>query len=142
MFHVMLPFDGSDHARKAVDYVIAMSPRHGPIRVTLLNVQTLPYMHGSATEVALTDNIGRSVIAAGERLLVEPRDRLRAAGCEVVTVVKVDDPAKAIVEQTVADGCDAIVMGTRGQGRFGEETLGSVSYKTLHRSKVPVTLVK
>lgn len=142
MFHVMLPFDGSDHARKAVDYVIAMNPRRGPIRVTLLNVQALPYMHGSATEVALTDSIGRNLVEAGERLLTEPRDKLKSAGCEVVTIVKVDDPAKAIVEQTAASGCDAIVMGTRGLGRFGEAALGSVSYKTLHLAQVPVTLVK
>lgn len=141
MTHILLPFDGSNHARKAVDHVLARARQGGPLKVTLLNVQELPYMHGDETVVSMTDSIGRNVIEAGKRLLTGPAEKLKAAGAEVAMVVECDDPARAIAQQAAA-GCDEIVMGTRGLGRFGEMMLGSVAYKTVHLVQVPVTLVK
>lgn len=142
MHHVLLPFDGSEHACRAVDYVIAMCGRCGPLKVTLLNVQELPYTRGDAVSVAMTDSIGLNLVESGKRLLNEPAESLKAAGADVATVVRADDPGTAIARQVRDSSCDAIVMGTRGQGRLGGLVLGSVAYKVVHLVQVPVTLVK
>ena len=142
MTHILLPFDGSNHARKAVDYLLARVQGGRPMKVTLLNVQELPYMHGDETVVSMTDSIGRNLIEAGKRLLTGPAEKFKAAGADVAVVVRSDDPGRAIAEQAAATGCDEIVMGTRGLGRISEMVLGSVAYKTVHLVKVPVTLVK
>lgn len=142
MTHILLPFDGSDHARKAVDYVLARAKLGIPLKVTLLNIQDVPYLHGQESVVSAGDAIGRNLMEAGRRLLTGPAEKFRLAGAEVATIVTSDDAARAIAQQASESGCDEIVMGTRGLGRFAEAMLGSVAYKTVHLVTVPVTLVK
>ena len=47
-----------------------------------------------------------------------------------------------IADSAEREGCDAIVMGTRGMGSIGSLMLGSVATKVVHLTKLPVTLVK
>ena len=56
--------------------------------------------------------------------------------------VKVGHAAEVIVAMAESHQCDQIVMGTRGLGAAAGLWLGSVTRKTLHLSKVPVTVVK
>ncbi|MDD3763916.1 MAG: universal stress protein [Nevskiales bacterium] len=142
MYHVLLPFDGSAHSENALQHVIAMKQHCGSLKVTLVCIAELPYMHGDAVTVSMTDNIGHNLIDNARRTLAGAQERLEAAGVEVDTYVEADDPARAIAEQAETRQCDAIVMGTRGLGRISELVLGSVAYKTVHLTKIPVTLVQ
>ena len=51
-------------------------------------------------------------------------------------------PAETIVDVAKKHDCTRVVMGTRGLGTIDGLVLGSVAYKVLHLSPVPVTLVK
>jgi nucleotide-binding universal stress UspA family protein len=58
------------------------------------------------------------------------------------TDILIGDVAKALVEYAEQQGCEAIVMGTRGMGAIGNLVMGSVATKVIHLTKLPVTLVK
>jgi nucleotide-binding universal stress UspA family protein len=57
-------------------------------------------------------------------------------------VVEIGSPAETIAKVAREQGCDGIVMGTRGLGAVSSVLLGSVSSRVLHLSDLPVTLVK
>jgi nucleotide-binding universal stress UspA family protein len=50
--------------------------------------------------------------------------------------------APAIVECAERRGCAGIVMGTRGHSSIGNLLLGSIATRVVHRTRLPVTLVK
>lgn len=143
MQHLLLPYDGSDSARNALAYVVDQHHRYDmPMKVTLINVIDVPYVHGDAVTVSMTDSIALNLVEHGQRLLNEPKQVLEQAQIEVSTCVESGAAAKMIADKASDAGCDAIVMGTRGLGKLGELVLGSVAYKTAHLATVPVTLVK
>ena len=51
-------------------------------------------------------------------------------------------PGPVIAEMANKEGCELIVMGTRGLGAHPAALLGSVAQSTLEHAKVPVLLVK
>jgi nucleotide-binding universal stress UspA family protein len=60
----------------------------------------------------------------------------------VTTLCVEGSPAARIIEQARENGHDLIVMGSHGRGRLGDALLGSVSREVVHRSPVPVLIVR
>ena len=52
------------------------------------------------------------------------------------------DPAERILELANRLGCSGIVIGSRGQGVTQSLLFGSVAYKLMHLSQLPVLLVR
>jgi nucleotide-binding universal stress UspA family protein len=65
-----------------------------------------------------------------------------AEGLACVPEVRIGAAAEVIVAYAAEQGCDAIVMGTRGMGAVAGVVMGSVAQKVVHLASVPVTLVK
>jgi nucleotide-binding universal stress UspA family protein len=139
---VLLPVDGSEHSLNAVKYVVRLAKENGPVAIRLLNVYQEP-VHLGDVGLALTreqlDEVQRKhcdpALAASERLL-------REAGVPFERETSVGQVPVAIVLRAQDAGCDAIVMGTRGAGALPNLLMGSVAWKVVQLSKVPVTLVK
>jgi nucleotide-binding universal stress UspA family protein len=70
------------------------------------------------------------------------RQRLIDAGIAHTLHLAMGDPAPRILERATGIGATLILMGTRGHGVFGSALLGSVAYKVVHASMVPVTLIR
>jgi nucleotide-binding universal stress UspA family protein len=66
---------------------------------------------------------------------------VKKAGVPHTTDVENGEVAPSLVKKATERGCDGIVMGTQGTGRFLEMMLGSVATKVIHLTKLPVTLV-
>ena len=67
----------------------------------------------------------------------DPQCVFRVAGIDIVE----GHPAPAILDMAKNTQCDAIVMGTHGQGLISYALLGSVAEKVLRRSKIPVFVI-
>ncbi|GAX91094.1 universal stress protein [Effusibacillus lacus] len=138
---ILLPYDGSDHSKKAVDAAISLvEGREKDSRVTLLNVA--PTLHLGPEMINLDIDLEAVVQREGEEVLKEAAEKLQAKGIPVEELVETGDAAREICLFAKHQQCDLIIMGSRGLGTFGELVLGSVSHKVLHHAPCPVLIVK
>jgi len=68
--------------------------------------------------------------------------RIKAAGHEVVTAIRLGQPAEEIISYASESGCEVIVMSTHGRSGIGRWVYGSVADKVLRGSATPVLLVR
>jgi len=139
---VLLPVDGSDHAARAVEYVIALWRNHAApatMDIHLMNVQReLP---GTASRFVPKESLQDYHAERSEKALERARRMLDEAGVKYAVHMLVGTPWEAISDYAAQHGFDLVVMGTRGLGSYTGAALGSVAHGVAERSSVPVLLV-
>jgi nucleotide-binding universal stress UspA family protein len=138
---LLVAVDGSDCAKRALEYAIAQGV-NGPISIHLVNVQLLPDNYGTV-RAYLSREENRRFTKKRSRAALDPAAR-RLTRAQVPHSVHMvwGDIAPEIVRAARRFKCESIVMGTRGMGAIGNLLLGSVATKVIHLSRGPVTLVK
>ncbi len=137
---ILLPFDGSPSAQRALDLVAGYQGGKDAVRAAVLNVQSpVSVMYPEAAVAAQA--IEESLLEAGKRIAEGAAGRLAAAGVASEAVVRLALPASAIAEEAKARGATLVVMGTRGHGALRGFALGSVALRVAHAAPVPVCLV-
>jgi nucleotide-binding universal stress UspA family protein len=109
-------------------------------QVHLVNVQ-YP-MHGSVATFVNAAQIKQYHHDEGMKVLATARERLDTAGVAYQEHLFVGEPAEVIARFAKEQGCDEIVIGTRGLSGISSLLVGSVATKIIHLSDVPVLLVK
>lgn len=141
MKRILIPVDGSDAALRAIKVAIeTVLGRTSRPEVRLVTVQA-PILSGNVTRFFTAEMIESYYQEEGEKALVEARKMLSDAGIDYQEKVLVGHIAQAIIQYVEDEGCDHIVMGTRGLGAVTSVVLGSVTHKVLAMSQIPVTLV-
>ena len=132
---LLIPFDGSPAALRAVELVAGYAGDPQNVSATLLNVQSRPLSlwPGAGLDPTAVD---AALVEAGKAQLAPALTRLTSASAEV----RLGLPAQAIVHE--AREHHAVVMGTRGSGALQGYALGSVALRVAHGAAVPVVLVK
>ncbi|GAB6157016.1 universal stress protein [Desulfotomaculum varum] len=139
---ILIPFDGSDSAQKAVDYALSLAQKDPEVKVTLLAVACTDYVYFSKN---LIDNPIAIMEACRNFLkshLEKAKEKFAEKGIEVDTVIESGDAAEIIVNMVNSEGFDHVIMGRRGLSVLRGFLLGSVSAKVLANVKVPVTLLR
>ena len=108
--------------------------------VHLLNVQRP--VSGDVSRFVAGETLKDYHRERSEKALAPARALLDAAGLTYQEHRRVGDPAPTIAEVAREQGCDLIVMGTRGLGSHTAGLLGSVAQGTVAHASVPVLLVK
>ena len=147
---IMVPYDGSDHAKEAVRYakeLAALNPEATVDVIQALSVGAMDFhsdgvYYGqidyeqykqlldatvAAAKKAMKDSLGDSLDELGERATVE--------------VVPGNALAAVLADYAKHHDVDLIVMGRRGLGAI-RGMLGSVSYSLLRETDIPVLTVK
>jgi nucleotide-binding universal stress UspA family protein len=139
---MLVPVDGSEYSDRGVDFLIKSAQWYREaIEIHLITVQHhMPY--GRAVSAVAGDEIRKYHQEAGLKALESARARLDAIQMPYTFHIGVGVPAEIIVQYASKQGCDQIVMGTRGLGAVGGLLLGSVATKVLALASVPVLLVK
>ncbi|WP_179284040.1 universal stress protein [Bordetella genomosp. 10] len=138
---LLVPVDGSDNALRALRYVIDHKPMFEPLTLHLLNVQ-IPITSASVRRFIDSATIHKYHQEEGEAALANAKALLDGSGIPYTAHIQAGSSAETIVATADENHCDHIVMGTRGLGSAAGMWLGSVTTKTLHLAKVPVTVVK
>ncbi len=138
---ILLAVDGSEASEKAVEYVCALRDVRTPFDVRLLNVQ-LPVASGNVRRLVSQAIIDAYFHDEGMQALDTAKKALQAAGIAFRDEILVSHAGEAIVREALQRGCTRIVMGTRGRGALANVVLGSTALQVVHRSELPVTLVK
>lgn len=131
---VLLAYDGSDGARRALELVTELAAER---TVTVLAVaEGIPLLghagalHSDEQEAERADQ------------LAEAAELLAAHGISCRTVERSGDAATAILEQLEEEHTDLVVMGTRGLSAGQRWLLGSVSTKVLHHARCSVLVAR
>jgi nucleotide-binding universal stress UspA family protein len=141
MLKIVVAVDGSENALQAVRHVIkrAVADR-AEGKVHLVNVQ-YP-VHGSVSTFVNPAQIKEYHQEEGQKVLAPARTLLDAANIPYEHHLFVGDPAETITRFAREQGCDEIVVGTRGLSGLSSLLMGSVATKIIHQAPVPVVLVK
>jgi nucleotide-binding universal stress UspA family protein len=145
---VTVALDGSEHARRALEWVtgnLALSPR---TQLRLLGVVE-PVRYPASAPRSVEPMLAGAVAAAeAERhaaLEAEFADLargLRARLPAIETIVTKGSPADAIVHDVERSSTDLVVLGSRGAGRVRRLLLGSVSEAVLTHAACAVLIVR
>ena len=141
---ILLPTDGSENCKRAVDYGIALAKQSGARIVALTVTQPLH----TGTPRGLIPAHLRSVVH--DEMAKHAREALelvesaaKAAGLSVESVhTSHDHPWEEIVRVAKDKGCDLIVMASHGRRGAAALLLGSETQKVLTHSKVPVLVFR
>lgn len=142
--HILLPTDGSELSRKAIDHGIALA---GSVKakVTALIVSTpLDSLMVDPTAAAgLLEQYRALVTSQTAKHLGIVQDAAIRAGvpCDVAQIEN-DHPYEAIIETAKNRGCDLIVMASHGLRGISQTMLGSQTLKVLTTTTVPVLVVR
>lgn len=143
---ILVPFDGSEQAFKAID-VAAEIAYKGNAEVVLLNVIGREQMPETIRRFASAEHMDgppewgyEQLVAAG--VLKAGQHHARNKGIQTIdTRVRHGDPAKAIVEAASDKSVEMIVMGNRGLGTVKGLAFGSTSQKVSHLAPCSVITV-
>jgi len=147
VFRVLLATDGSAYALKAAEFAGKLCQQIPDSQITVIHVIDTTLLAATMAPptgvgVPATIILPREVERMSERALEAARDLLTAQGHKVATRVENGNPAEVICRIAEKESFDLIAMGHRGMGRLAGILLGSVTDKVVHRSRVPVLIVR
>jgi nucleotide-binding universal stress UspA family protein len=137
MERIVVGFDGSEHARKALQRAAEIANGATVAVVSAANVT--PYLRDPAGGVGPVDPADAE---ARTKALAEAREFLEGKGVNGVYVEGHGRPADVIVEEAEESGADLIVVGTRGHGATRQLFMGSVSTNVVHHAPCDVLVVR
>ena len=137
---ILVPVDGSDQARKAIDFAANLA-KQNDATIHLLHVYKLPIIPEGMGEYVISDRI--ELQALGDQIISVAQDEVRKKGGQhIEATVMEGDPAERIIAYAKDHDVDMIVMGNRGLGSFKGLFLGSVSNKVSHRADRTCVIVR
>ncbi|WP_052883114.1 universal stress protein [Thermoproteus tenax] len=131
---IVVGYDGSQHAKKALQFAKALSERFGSKVYVLYVVDTAL---GSLSE-AFSASFLKYLRDDGERALREAKSLLPNAETKLLE----GDPPHEIVAFAREVKADLIVVGSRGLSTIRRSILGSVASRLLQESDISVLVVK
>src|SRR5690606_33994484 len=115
MRKVLGAYDGSEHSKRALQYVIEHAhDRAQPMDVHVVNVQDEPVLYGEWVTASMVTELSDSLLAKARSELAEAESKLSAAGITAESHALLGNVADRISETVKRLGCDTVVMGTRG----------------------------
>ena len=133
--HVLLAYDGSDGARRALATVAALH-HEGDVVTIVTSAEGVPLFGHAGTLPSPEQEEER------HRDAIEAQTALAEQSIEAAVVEWHGDPATAILDEADKEGADLIVMGTRGISTAERWLVGSVSTKVLHHAHCSVLVAR
>lgn len=137
---MLIAVDGSEQAKNAAQKAIALSQDIPGVSYLLLSVVTPPVAYAGVygvgwEDTATLENWGKETVRTCEEVL-------EAAQIPYESKVVIGDPATVIRQTAEEEQAGLIVLGHHGLGGIAGTLLGSVTFKTIHRTKTPLLIVK
>lgn len=132
---ILVPLDGSQNAYRGLDNAIYLARQCG---ATITGLFVMPRQL-SAFEPIFFDR--KYLSKFSKELMHTARERCAKNGIEFYGRTATGDSAKEILALSKSR-FDIIVIGARGLGSVKEAFLGSVSHAVVHKSSIPVLVVR
>ena len=143
---ILVPYDGSEHAKKALQQAIAIAEDGEGAKLFVASVCNMVsamsnFDQVSIAEGCLTTKLTEDLEAQCKADLEEAKAMI-PKGVETEMIYEVGSPGPVLLNMADDKKCDLIVMGSRGLGLFKGALIGSVSQKVVEESTIPVMVVK
>jgi nucleotide-binding universal stress UspA family protein len=135
---IMVPLDGSDLARAAIEPAVEIAERAEADLLLLTAMEPASDAYALVAHTDLMTALDTALQAERRKLSADPR----LAGHTVNALVAEGMPADVIVDVAAHREVDLIVMATHGRSGISRWALGSVADKVLHSTTVPLVLVR
>lgn len=139
---LLVAIDGSEASSRALEFAARQAEGKADVRLHLLYVRAPLRVYGEIEVYATVEHMRELATRAAAVILGDARKRVADRLSTIETEQLEGDPGETIVQRASELGCESIIMGTHGRGRLGTAVLGSVAYKVVHLSSVPVTLIR
>jgi len=136
---VLVAYDGSEPARKAVEYAL---DEHSDDDVVLLRVVELADGATDAGVELVRERLRERRKEAATTTADQLEELLDSTDTDVSLETVIGDPAREIVAYGEDHDIDHIVVGSHGRGGVSRMLLGSVAETVARRSSVPVTIIR
>jgi nucleotide-binding universal stress UspA family protein len=134
MERIVVGFDGSEHAHKALERAADIS--HGATVAVIATAHVEGFLAGTVSPVDPAEAEAR------EKALAEAREYLDGRGVKGVFIEGVGNPGDVLVQEAEDSRADLIVVGTRGRNAAKRLALGSVSTNVIHHAPCDVLVVR
>jgi nucleotide-binding universal stress UspA family protein len=131
---LVIGYDGSDGAHAALEEAARIARGIGAEVVVAFGYGVAPSGGETADHRLLLEQ-------RGQKLADEALARLHELGATGSIAVVDERPAESLLRVALEHAAQMIVVGTHGEGPISGTLLGSVPYKLVHRSHVPVLVV-
>lgn len=145
---LVLGYDGSDCAKKALAHTVAIAARIDDAEVFVVHAFefSIGYVPMGMTDSPLMmsaeyDQHVDMVRGFGEQQVAEAQQELEAAGVHASGEVIEGKAVDVLLEKARENKAVAIVVGSHGSGAVSAAFLGSTALKLLHHSDIPVLVV-
>lgn len=136
---ILVPTDGSEPAKAALDEAIDHAKSHGATLHVLYVVEDHLIPGGVESGAEIHEALKRD----GEKAIREARTWAQAAGIESLQVeIGAGKPHEVILDYARDNGIDLIIMGTHGRSGIERALLGSVTERVLRLADQPVLTVR
>lgn len=136
---ILVPTDGSDHARKAVEIASEIALKYKATLYLVHVVSPLPTMGGPDIRKQLEDEQQKFA----KEILKKAEKEVKNKGVESFKSTTLQGyPAEEIIQFARKSSVDTIIMGSRGAGKLEGLLLGSVSHKVCHLAHCTCMTVK
>lgn len=134
---ILVPLDGSKNSIRGLARAIYLA-RQCQATITALYVKPVPTAYALHAIGSIELAMERDV----KKFLESAKKTAGQNGVLLYTKIVPGDPGYDIVRFSKNGHFDLIVIGARGRGSLKEVFLGSVSNYVIHKSKIPVLIVK
>ncbi len=143
---ILVPVDGSPLSSRALRHAFQEFPDAEIVAYHVVDLFEPDYPGGdraSSYEPLIGSEEWHQFVADVRDQLFSEIDEI-AADCDrpVVTDSDIGDPARLVVEYATEEPVDHVVVGAHGRADPGRPFVGSVAEAVVHRSPVPVTVVR
>ncbi len=142
---IVVGYDGSDGARRALDRAVelarALSSRIVVVSAAMIPPAVDPLSPGPVLAVEPAWAAGLNAEELAERIIAEARAQLEGSGIEVEYAPRTGPADDAIIDVADSVGADLIVVGTREPGFVTRLLEGSVSEDVARRAHRDVLIV-
>jgi nucleotide-binding universal stress UspA family protein len=133
---ILVPLDGSKNSYRGLDTAIYLARQCGATLTGLFVMSIYP-----KSFVPITYD-KKYLMKAAREFMESAKKRAAQNGIVFVGKTAIGNESSEIVAFATKNKFDIIVIGARGLGSVKEVFLGSVSNAVVHKSKIPVLVVK
>ena len=133
---ILVAMDGSKNSFRGLDTAIYLARQCG---ATLTGLFVMPLYSGSFVPITFSK---KYLAKASREFMESAKERAAQNGIVFSGRTVIGNESVEIVDFAAKNKFDLIVIGARGLGGVEEVFLGSVSHGVVHKSKIPVLVVK